>query len=243
MMRAKEALAAIRRLPIGGLDEILWGGTPVVLAPHPDDEVIGCGNLLFAAAKARLSPVVVCITEGSGSHPRSLKFPRHILIDLRQSEACAAARILGVGELYFMGIRDTAAPREGPELVEAVNRIVEVVRAIDNPVILAPWAFDPHGDHEAVHQMGVNVAGILSAPHLSYVVWGWTLPETCELNVVDIAGWRFSGTANGDQKFRALNAYRSQVSDLIDDDPTGFRLDTDTLKVMLANDEAFLLNP
>ncbi len=50
---------------------IAAGAAPiVVLAPHPDDESLGCGALL-AAAFAGKGARVVCLTDGSGSHPGS----------------------------------------------------------------------------------------------------------------------------------------------------------------------------
>jgi LmbE family N-acetylglucosaminyl deacetylase len=241
----KAVLGAIRTLPHGGLAEILDGGTPVILAPHPDDEVIGCGTLLVAAAQAGTEPAILFVTDGSGSHPNSRTFPRDALIALRQREACEATEILGVKRerLHFLGIRDTAAPHEGPELAAAVDRVVAIAAAYEKPVIFAPWIHDPHGDHEAVSRMAGFAARALAARHLSYLVWGWTLPSKRALNSVKIAGWRFHKTGAKSQKLRALAAYKSQISDLIDDDPTGFRLDGDSLTAMMSEDEAFLINP
>ena len=96
MRPAGENLAAIRALPLGGLDEILLGGTLIILAPHPDDEVIGCGGVISASARAGNAPVIVYVTDGSGSHPNSRLFPRPTLIALRQHEACLASKVLGV---------------------------------------------------------------------------------------------------------------------------------------------------
>jgi LmbE family N-acetylglucosaminyl deacetylase len=242
---AREVLAEIRTLPHGDLAKILNGGTPVVLAPHPDDEVIGCGELLTAAVLAGIEPAILFITDGSGSHPKSRAFPRHALMALRQQEACAAASILGVdlAHVHFLGIRDTAAPHDGPELIAAVNRILAVIAGYPNPVIFAPWIHDPHGDHQAVCKMAHCAAQALEARHLSYLVWGWTLPDDQVLGRVKVAGWRFRETDAKSQKLRALGAYKSQISDLIDDDPTGFRLDGVTLTAMISEDEVFLINP
>ena len=126
---AGEILRAIRALPSGELDDILCGGTPIILAPHPDDEVIGCGALIAASARAGRAPVIVYVTDGSGSHPNSRLFPRPVLTALRQHEACLAADVLGVisTRMHFMGLRDTAAPQDGPELSAAVATIVGAI--------------------------------------------------------------------------------------------------------------------
>ena len=110
-------------------------------------------------------------------------------------------------------------------------------------MLFAPWALDPHGDHLAVHEMAIRAAPRLSARHLSYIVWGWILPPDQEVGSIPIAGWRYPTTAERERKMLALGMHRSQISDLIDDDPTGFRLRPDVLEQMLENDETFLINP
>jgi LmbE family N-acetylglucosaminyl deacetylase len=244
IMTAGDAFGAMHALPHGDLDDILDGGTPIILAPHPDDEVIGCGGLLAAAVRAGVAPVIIFITDGSGSHPNSLKYPRDALIALRQSEARTAAHILGIDQarIHFMGIRDTAAPHDGQALAEAADAIAETIAAYARPVMFAPWMHDPHGDHQAVHKMAVYASRKTGIRHVSYLVWGWVLPEGQALDGVRVSGWRFHLNGTADQKARALDAYQSQLSNLIDDDPAGFRLDSDTLAAMLRDDEVFLVN-
>jgi len=240
-----EALVTMRALPHGGLSDILRGETPIVLAPHPDDEVIGCGALLAAAARSGIDPVIVFVTDGSGSHPNSRIFSRDDLATLRQREACAAAHLLGVSlaRVHFMGLRDSAAPHDGPALTDAVGGIVRAIERYDNPVILAPWEHDPHRDHWAVCKMARHVARCFAARHLSYVVWGWALPDHYDLGCVEISGWRFRGDATRADKSHALRAYKSQTSDLIHDDPSAFRLSPAAFTVLLSEDEVFLDNP
>ena len=244
MTTAGQARNAMGRLPLAGVELILDGGTPVVLAPHPDDEVIGCGGLLMAAVTAGLRPLVVFVTDGSGSHPNSRAFPRPALIDLRQREAREAAAILGIeaDRLCFLGIRDTAAPTRGSAFEAAVAAIGFLIASERRPVIFAPWRHDPHGDHRAVHEMATVLAARRGARHLSYPVWGWTLPADRKLGAAPIDGWRLALGEHRQRKLSALRAHRSQCSDLIDDDPEGFRLDEATLNAMLSDNEVFLVN-
>ena len=112
MARAGEILALIRGLPLARLDQITKGENIMVLAPHPDDESLGCGGLIAQACALNRPPVVVILTDGTGSHPSSLRYPIARLRDLREQESRQAVRILGLPpeRIYFLGFRDTAAP-------------------------------------------------------------------------------------------------------------------------------------
>ncbi|HEX2943304.1 MAG TPA: PIG-L family deacetylase, partial [Rhodopila sp.] len=71
MNRAADHHRAWRSLPLGTLDHIAGTGTCLILAPHPDDESLGCGGLIATAVAAGRAPLVVILTDGAGSHPNS----------------------------------------------------------------------------------------------------------------------------------------------------------------------------
>lgn len=245
MTPAGTLLAQMRALPLASATQIVGRSAPVILAPHPDDEAIGCGGLISALTRAGVQPRLIFVTDGAGSHPNSRRFPPAALRALRATEAREAARLLGLHQdrIVFMGLADTAAPKDGPALAEAVETIVAIVGADRPAAVLAPWRHDPHGDHLAVHRMAVAVARRIGARHLSYPVWGWTL--ACDVPLEDdaVAGWRLDIAADLELKTQALEAHCSQVTGLIDDDPTGFRLDAATQAKMLSDYETFLSNP
>lgn len=245
MTRAGMLLAQMRGLPPASAAQIAGASAPVILAPHQDDEVIGCGGLICALTRAGVQPRLVFVTDGAGSHPNSRRFPAAALRDLRAAEARDAARLLGLQQerIAFMGLADTAAPQDGSAFADAVETIVAIVGADRPDCILAPWRHDPHGDHLAVHRMAVAVARRMGARHLSYPVWGWTLADDVLLEQDAVSGWRLDIAADFQRKVLALEAHRSQVSDLIDDDPAGFRLDAGTRAKMLSDHETFLFNP
>jgi LmbE family N-acetylglucosaminyl deacetylase len=243
MTTAGVVKAAMQRLPPVELVTLLDGRTPVVLAPHPDDDVIGCGGLIAEAVEIGLLPVIIYVTDGSGSHPGSKQTPPDKLARLREAEARQAAAILGVPgyRLHFLRLRDTAAPQSGPAFEDAVRRIADIVTSQPSAALFAPWQRDPHGDHLAVHLMAVAVARAVPVRLFSYPVWGWMLPDDSELGEETVAGWRLPIPHYRALKLRALAAHRSQTSDLIDDDPGGFRLDAATQEAMLGDDEVFLV--
>jgi LmbE family N-acetylglucosaminyl deacetylase len=213
------------------------------LAPHPDDESLGCGGLIAACCDAGRPPIVAILTDGAMSHPESKLYPFDRLVRLREVEAGDAVSLLGLprDRLMFLREPDTMAPRAGEAFDRVVDRLVGIVDRFDCSAIFAPWRFDPHCDHEAAAIIAAEVALRLRIRHIAYPVWGWTLPPDHVVNACTPRGWRLDITCQLDRKLRAIAAHRSQYGELITDDPSGFRLPPGLLQVFTRNFETFLL--
>ena len=239
-MRAADALAAMRELPVADLQAIDGGKTALLLAPHADDESLGCGGFIAEACARGRPPRVLVLTDGAGSHPNSRLFPPTRLRALRQEEARDATAILGLPShrLSFLSLPDTAAPTSGEEFDQAVRSITALCEGCG--LVLAPWRHDPHCDHEAAHLMAVAAAEMAGVRHLAYPVWGWTLSDDVSLPGPAPTGWRLRVDQHLPAKRRAIAAHTSQHSDLIADDPEGFRLPAGLLAVFDQPYETFL---
>ena len=221
-MRADAFLAAARRLPLADLDTIT-GGRALILAPHPDDESLGCGGLIAAACARGQPPLVAVLTDGTGSHPGSRKFPPERLRQTREAEMLAAVAELGLAaeRVVFLRTQDTQAPQEGRALDAVVHRLGGLVRDHACRSIVATWEADPHCDHLAAHRAAHATAAATGIPHLAYPVWGLTLPADFELDAPP-AGWRLDIAPHQAAKRRAIQCHQSQYGGLIDDDPASF---------------------
>jgi LmbE family N-acetylglucosaminyl deacetylase len=226
-MRADAFLAAAEALPFASLDEIAGGRGIVVVAPHPDDESLGCGGLIAQACRRGLPVQLVVVSDGIGSHPNSPSYPPQRLRDLRERETLDAARALGLAPAHvsFLRLPDRFVPKSGPEAEAAADRIAALVRECEADTVLVTWAHDPHCDHEASAAIARLVRDRLSWIRLlEYPVWGWALPPGTEVGDPP-AGVRLDVSDALDAKRAAVAAHRSQTTGLIDDDPGGFRLD------------------
>jgi LmbE family N-acetylglucosaminyl deacetylase len=231
-----------RVLPIGGLDDVIGSGTCLILAPHPDDESLGCGGLIAACVAAGRHPLVVVLTDGAGSH-QSREYPPERLRAVRASEVLAAVSHLGLSpdRIVFMDEPDTSAPHEGPGYDAVVARLVALIR--QEPActaILAPWLHDPHCDHEAAALAAGAAAGVAGILNVAYPIWGWTLPGGDPVPGVPGAGWRLDIRAFLPAKRAAIQAHRSQYGGLITDNPGGFQLSADLLSAFDGPYETFL---
>jgi LmbE family N-acetylglucosaminyl deacetylase len=232
-----------KEVPLGRLRDVVGDGTCVILAPHPDDESLGCGGLIAACVAAGQPPLVAVLTDGAGSHPNSRAYPPERLRTLREAEVQDAVACLGLSadRVVFLQQPDTAAPHKGPGFDTVVTRLVVLIRQEANcTAILAPWRHDPHCDHEAASKAAGAAAATTGIKEVAYPVWGWTLPGMAPIPGSPAAGWRLDISAFLPEKRAAIQAHRSQYGNLITDDPDGFRLPSALLSVFDSPYETFI---
>lgn len=232
-MRARGAgspLADPLALPLRPAETARDLGPTVIIAPHQDDESLGCGGLITLLGRAGQPVTVLFISDGTGSHPRSRSYPAARLRDLRESEALAALRELGVAPeaATFLRLRDTAVPdAASPDFAAAAARVRERLHATRPQTIVLPWRRDPHCDHRAAWQLVREAVPTLpGCPRLlEYPIWVWELAGAGDLpQAGEVVGWRLDIGAVLPRKEAAIAAHRSQRGAVIDDDPEGFCL-------------------
>ena len=246
-MRAGDYLEMLRNLPFGTTRDLTAGQPFLVLAPHPDDETLGCGGLLAAAGKAGIPGHVVILTDGAASHPGSSSYPPARLAALRQDESRRALACLGVHQdhLRFLDLPDAATPSAGADFDAAVEAVVRLVRETEAATLFVTWGHDPHCDHETAYAMARVAKSVLAAgrPEVrlwAYPVWGLHLPDDAAIDLDRPTGFRLDIAAERDAKLRAIQCYASQMTDLIDDDPDAFRFTEAQLLPFLGNREIYI---
>jgi LmbE family N-acetylglucosaminyl deacetylase len=217
----------------------------LVIAPHPDDDAIGCGGTLtrLAARGARIA--VTYVTDGSASHVKSKRFPPAVLRDVREGEARAALRVLGVrGRPQFLRAPDSGlADVAGTERERIVRALAGRIVSLRARVIFWPWPRDPHPDHVATAQLAREALAACGrhADVYFYRVWlpvrgvADDRPGAAEAEAIDVV----LDLAEIAAKRAAILAHRSQTGALIDDDPAGFCIDAELLATWLTPSERF----
>lgn len=131
----------------------------VVLAPHMDDEVIGCGGAVRRHVLAGAAVTVVFMTDGRSGSRDLRERPdldaatrAKIASELgaqRRRESSSAADILGIEELVFLDAGDGRLDVDPP----IVGRLLEVLRRKAPEVVYVPSMFDLHVDHWATNRI------------------------------------------------------------------------------------------
>lgn len=165
----------------------------VVLAPHMDDEVIGCGGALRRHVLAGARVTVVFLTDGAAQGPE--------LAEVRKAESRRAAEILGFQELCFLDEPDGALAC-GPDVAQ---RLREALERVQPDVLYLPSMLDTHADHWATNLVLERALGLdgrmLAATRLrQYEVWT-PLIVNAVVDIGDVV----------EAKQRALREFRSQL--------------------------------
>lgn len=178
----------------------------LVLAPHPDDEVLGVGGTIARCAGEGISVVVAIVTKG---YPP--RFDEELIAAGRR-EARVAHELLGVKETLYLGL--PAAELDQVPHADLNERLGAVVREVAPDRIFVPFAGDLHVDHQriflsalvAARPVGAATPDVLAYETLSETNWNapYLAPAFAANCFVDI-------TATLERKLEALAAYRSQL--------------------------------
>lgn len=186
----------------------------LVLAPHPDDEVLGCGGAILKHVAAGVPVRVVVATDGGLGLTGTA---RSQYCAERFAESRAAADVLGYGAPEFWEMRDrTLSCNE-----ELIARIVSAMDGVD--LIYAPSLRELHPDHRALGMAAVEA--VRRAGHgvqLALYEVSAPLQTNLLLDISDVAARKESATAlfasqldkrNYGKHIAGLNTYRTYTLD------------------------------
>ncbi|MFQ5444027.1 MAG: PIG-L deacetylase family protein [Nitrospinales bacterium] len=162
----------------------------MIIAPHSDDEVIGCGGTVRKLVQRGAGVEVMIVTGGkSGVQEEGA--------ETRKKEAQEAAKILGVNRLSFLDF-DDGDIRPAARLKQELRDKIEGVRP---DIVFAPNIFDNHPDHVIIGNQLVASANDCSVEFQCYFFEVWT-PLVANV-VVDISN-------EIEIKIQAMKAHQSQ---------------------------------
>jgi LmbE family N-acetylglucosaminyl deacetylase len=214
-------------LPLWEIETLINHNSSIlIVAPHPDDETLGCGGAIALLRQLNISVKVLVVSDGTKSHPNSVAYPPAKLKKLREQESLAALAILGVAPeaVTFLDLPDGEVYISSKS-EKAIALISQYLNRIEPSIIFLPWRKDPHPDHRASWQLFTVANQNLTIPPriIEYPIWDWDTEQRGDFPD-SINAWRLDITNVLELKQQAIAQYRSQISDLIKDDPQGFRL-------------------
>jgi LmbE family N-acetylglucosaminyl deacetylase len=168
----------------------------LVLAPHPDDEIIGPGGTVALLCDNQRVVRTLIATDGGFLAVPDLE-PAEVG-ELRRHDATRAARVLGAPPPVFLGFDDGSLPKSLTELSAAISVHVAEFRP---DAIYVPWLLDAHADHQAL-AMALSLAVVPADTE----IWGYEVWAAAPANrLVDV-------TSVWERKERALAEHRVPAS-------------------------------
>lgn len=149
----------------------MLGGTQrlLVVAPHPDDEVLAAGGLLAQAADRGCQVQIVAVTDGENSHPGSTAYPSAALKQLRSHERHAALQHLNPrAQVQRLRFEDTRVADHVDALTARLSQLCN-----HGDLLLTTWRGDGHADHEATAQACLALCRLRGLKLVEVPVWAW----------------------------------------------------------------------
>jgi LmbE family N-acetylglucosaminyl deacetylase len=173
----------------------------VVLAPHMDDEVIGCGGTLARHLACGADITIVFLTDGRrGGRPGSAETGETTLTATRQQESRLALAELGITKILYLDGEDGQLSATA-RLSGALRAAIEAARP---DIVYLPFFLEEHPDHRAASALlaeAVRGTQLAFRCH-AYEVWTPLFPN-CFVRI----------DATIEAKRRALVHYQSQLAE------------------------------
>lgn len=188
--------------------------TLLVVAAHPDDEVLGCGGTLAKLVKEGASIHVAFMADGVTSRTE-LSDQSINELKIRRQAAIKACKVLGVDSVTFDDYEDNQLDKVAQ--LELTKKIEILIHKLRPDTILTHHVGDVNIDHQKVHyavipacrpQPGNPVKTILCFETLSSTEW--QLPGSASPFIPNIF---IDISAHIDKKLEALNAYAKELKD------------------------------
>lgn len=205
-----DAWAGLHTLPVlDAVNLVPERGRAVVIAPHPDDELLACGGLMRQWTDAGRDVVVVAVTDGGGSHTGSRRWTPDTLEAARRAERLDALHVMGLDAVPVIGLQ---LPDGGVTGTEAALHCALKAMLQPGDVVFATWRLDGHPDHEATGRAAATCCAEAGLPLIELPVWMWHWAEPDDPRVPwhRLARVRLD-PAQRDAKRRAIAAHRTQV--------------------------------
>ncbi|GGG20200.1 acetylglucosaminylphosphatidylinositol deacetylase [Rhodococcoides trifolii] len=188
----------------------------VVIAPHPDDEILGLGGTAAGLAAVGVDVSVVSVTDGGASHPGSPTYGRADLERIRRLESITALGELGLPPPHRLGLPDGHIAQHEDLLAGELAEFLD--GSGPGTWCAATFSGDGHPDHEATGRVAQMVAAAVGATYVEYPIWmwHWAVPDD------DGVPWDRARTVSlspeqMEAKRRAVSRFRSQIDDLSPD--------------------------
>lgn len=142
-----------------------------IIAPHPDDETLGCGGLLRRLCDRGKAPHVIILSGGGKSHAGCCAVDENVLKSARRSLAQSVLASLGLpaSHLHMLDFPDGSISPACPEM----KVLQSLMRSISPQQVFIPHHGEGWPDHLVVRELAERLSLPDSVEIYQYCVWSW----------------------------------------------------------------------
>lgn len=182
----------------------------VVIAPHPDDEILAGGGLASQHAQRGGRVLIVAVTDGEASHRGSPEWSFEALAAERRTESARglAMLIAAPPQIIRLGLPDAGVAQHRSRLQSELQALM---RPADT--VITTWRRDGHPDHDATGAAAAGACAAVQARLLEAPVWmwHWSAPADARIPWHRLRGVDLSPDAQRRRR-RAITAHQTQLS-------------------------------
>ncbi|SHF41474.1 N-acetylglucosaminyl deacetylase, LmbE family [Bacteroides luti] len=200
----------------------------IIVAPHPDDEALGCGGLISHLTKSGCTISLIMLTGGENcTSAKSIE--KETLKVTRRDLTNKSAIILGIKEenIYFLNFIDGNVCSKDPE----ITRLKDILNRINADAIYVPHLMDGWNDHVQAHLIIKHIIKDTSTKLYAYCVWFWyTMPfkDTIKLPWKNVRYFSMNKEEHK-AKVQSVNIYMKAIS------PDGIYYSGELPKILLTS--------
>jgi LmbE family N-acetylglucosaminyl deacetylase len=188
--------------------------TILIVAAHPDDEVLGCGGTIAKFVSENKKVHISFLTDGVSARDGEKNKIKEDILN-RQNAAKLACSILGAQNVTFGKFPDNRM--DSVALLDIIKFVEQLVIEIQPNIILTHHAGDLNIDHRRTHEAVATACRPLKSSSVNTILC-FEIPSSTEwsisnLNQVFIPNWYFDITNTLDVKLSALEAYRMELKE------------------------------
>lgn len=152
----------------------------MVIAPHPDDEALGCAGTLLQILKKDVSSLIIYLTSGE----RLYGDPSREVAEKRKEEAVSSSGMLGFRERLFLDFPDGEIDRHKERICGKLSEIIEQRKP---DMVLSPSPIDYHADHIGTSRIAARLLNDFQTFKLAFYEVYSTLRFNYLVDITDVA--------------------------------------------------------
>lgn len=184
----------------------------LVVAAHPDDEVLGCGGYMASRVRSGNEVAVMFVSDGVTSRDGNLGASE---IATRRQAAISAAKVLGVKDVLFGDFPDNKL--DSVPILEIIKFIEDIVARTKPSVVLTHFGGDLNVDHRVVNQAVITACRPTSDQCVKQILF-FEIPSSTEWQIPSkdgafIPNWFEDISESLNAKIKALEQYAFELRD------------------------------